>query len=47
MRVEVLRMLEGLGPPVHGIHGNVDDDALTRMLPAVRVVGRRRGRGSR
>ena len=34
MRVEVLRMLEGLGPPVHGIHGNVDDDALTRMLPA-------------
>ena len=28
MRVEVLRMLEALGPPVHGIHGNVDDDAL-------------------
>jgi putative phosphoesterase len=38
MRIEVLRMLEGLGPPVHGIHGNVDDDTLTRMLPAVRVV---------
>ena len=38
MRVEVLRMLEGLGPPVHGIHGNVDDEALTRMLPAARVV---------
>ena len=38
MRVEVLRMLEGLGPPVHGIHGNVDDDTLTRMLPTVRVV---------
>jgi putative phosphoesterase len=38
MRVEVLRMLEGLGPPVHGIHGNVDDDALRRMLPAARVV---------
>ena len=38
MRVEVLRMLEGLGPPVHGIHGNVDDDTLTRMLPAVRIV---------
>ena len=31
-------MLEGLGPPIHGIHGNVDDDALTRMLPASRVV---------
>lgn len=38
VRLEVLRMLEDLGPPVHGIHGNVDDDALTRMLPAVRVV---------
>ena len=38
MRVEVLRMLEGLGPPVHGIHGNVDDDTLTRMLPTARMV---------
>jgi len=38
MRVEVLRMLEGLGPPVHAIHGNVDDDTLTRMLPTARVV---------
>jgi uncharacterized protein len=38
MRVEVLRMLEELGPPVHGIHGNVDDEALRRMLPATRVV---------
>ncbi|MEA2320145.1 MAG: uncharacterized protein QOD44_4334 [Solirubrobacteraceae bacterium] len=38
MRVEVLRMLEGLGPPVHGVHGNVDDDTLMRMLPAARVV---------
>ena len=38
MRVEVLRMLEGLGPPVHGVHGNVDDEALRRMLPAARVV---------
>lgn len=37
-RIEVLRMLEGLGPPVHGIHGNVDDDALRRMLPAARLV---------
>ena len=38
MRVEVLQMLQGLGPPVHGVHGNVDDEALRRMLPAARVV---------
>jgi uncharacterized protein len=38
MRVEVLRMLEGLGPPVHGVHGNIDDEALRRILPAARVV---------
>ena len=38
MRAEVLAMLQQLGPPVHGIHGNVDDEALRRMLPAARVV---------
>ena len=38
MRLEVLRGLEALGPPVHGIHGNVDEDALCRMLPTTRVV---------
>jgi putative phosphoesterase len=38
MRAEVLEMLQRLGPPVHGIHGNVDDEALRRMLPAARVV---------
>ena len=38
MRVEVLRALEGLGPPVHGVHGNVDDELLRRALPAARVV---------
>jgi len=38
MRVEVLKALEALGPPVRGVHGNVDDDALRRMLPAARVV---------
>ena len=38
MRVEVLELLQRLGPPVHGIHGNVDDEALRRMLPAARVV---------
>ena len=38
MRAEVLEMLQRLGPPVHGVHGNVDDEALRRMLPAARVV---------
>src|SRR5215207_2516241 len=38
MRVEVLEMLQGLGPPVHGVYGNVDDEGLRRMLPAARVV---------
>jgi hypothetical protein len=38
MRVEVLRMLEGLGPPIHGVVGNVDDETLRWMLPAARVV---------
>ena len=38
MRVEVLELLQGLGPPVHGVHGNVDDEALRRMLPTARVV---------
>jgi uncharacterized protein len=38
MRVEVLELLQRLGPPVHGVHGNVDDEALRRMLPAARLV---------
>jgi putative phosphoesterase len=38
MRAEVLELLQRLGPPLHGVHGNVDDDALRRMLPARRVV---------
>ena len=41
MRLEILRAIETLGPPVHGIHGNVDDDALRR------APGRPRGRGGR
>ena len=36
--VEVLRELEGIGPPVAGVHGNVDSVDLRRMLPAERVV---------
>src|SRR4051812_38572308 len=38
MRAEVLLALQALGPPVHGVHGNVDDDALRRALPAARLV---------
>ena len=38
MRAEVLEALQRLGPQVHGVHGNVDDEALRRMLPAARVV---------
>lgn len=29
----VLREIEAIGPPVHAVHGNVDDDALRRLLP--------------
>jgi putative phosphoesterase len=34
----VLELLESLGPPVHAVHGNVDEPALRMRLPAVRVV---------
>jgi uncharacterized protein len=34
----VLRELERLGPPVAGVHGNVDSAELRRLLPAERVV---------
>ena len=36
--VSVLDWLEGLGPPVVGVHGNVDDVEIRRRLPAERVV---------
>jgi uncharacterized protein len=36
--VEVLELLESLGPPVHAVHGNVDEPAVRMRLPAVRVV---------
>jgi putative phosphoesterase len=36
--IEVLELLESLGPPVHAVHGNVDEPALQMRLPAVRVV---------
>jgi uncharacterized protein len=38
MAVEVLELLESLGPPVHAVHGNVDEPALQLRLPAVRMV---------
>ena len=30
---EILEELEGLGPPVHGVYGNVDEAALRQRLP--------------
>jgi uncharacterized protein len=36
--LEVLRELEAIGPPVTGVHGNVDSEELRRLLPAERVV---------
>ncbi len=36
--VEVLRELEAIGPPVVGVHGNVDSAELRRLLPEERVV---------
>jgi putative phosphoesterase len=36
--LEVLRELEAIGPPVVGVHGNVDSPDLRRMLPAERIV---------
>jgi len=38
MTVEVLRELEVIGPPLVGVHGNVDSAELRRLLPAERVV---------
>jgi putative phosphoesterase len=36
--VSVLREIEALGPPVHAVHGNVDDALLRAQLPEARVV---------
>jgi len=36
--LSVLRELEAIGPPVAGVHGNVDSAELRRLLPAERVV---------
>jgi uncharacterized protein len=34
----VLRELEAIGPPLFGVHGNVDSAELCRLLPEERVV---------
>jgi putative phosphoesterase len=34
----VLRELEAIGPPVLGVHGNVDSADLCRLLPEERIV---------
>jgi uncharacterized protein len=36
--LEVLSELEAIGPPVAGVHGNVDSADLRRLLPEERVV---------
>jgi uncharacterized protein len=36
--LSVLAELEGLGPPVAAVHGNVDDPEVRMRLPAARMV---------
>jgi len=36
--LDVLREFEAIGPPLLGVHGNVDTAELRRLLPAERVV---------
>ena len=36
--LDVLREFEAIGPPLLGVHGNVDTAELRRRLPAERVV---------
>jgi uncharacterized protein len=38
MTLDVLRELEAIGPPVIGVHGNMDSAELRRLLPGERVV---------
>src|SRR3954452_23173147 len=35
---DVVHELERIGPPLAGVHGNVDSEEVRRMLPAVRAV---------
>jgi hypothetical protein len=36
--VGFLEELKGIGPPVEGIHGNMDEPGLKELLPKERVV---------
>jgi putative phosphoesterase len=38
MELEVLQALQGLGPPVHAVRGNVDSAQLIARLPLMRTV---------
>jgi putative phosphoesterase len=38
MELEVLHMLQGLGPPVHAVRGNVDSAELQARLPLQRQL---------
>jgi putative phosphoesterase len=38
MELEVLTYLQGLGPPVHAVRGNVDSSQLVARLPLQRTV---------
>jgi putative phosphoesterase len=38
MELEVLQLLQGLGPPVHAVRGNVDSGELIARLPAMRTI---------
>jgi uncharacterized protein len=38
MELSVLEELEALGPPVHGVRGNVDSAQLQARLPLTRIV---------
>jgi hypothetical protein len=35
---QVIHDLQAIGPPVHGVHGNVDDESVRRLLPSARLV---------
>src|SRR5215217_5185192 len=36
--LEMLELLQSLGPPLHAVHGNVDEPEVRLRLPAVRLV---------
>jgi hypothetical protein len=36
--IDALRTLEEIGPPLAGVHGNVDAEQVRRLLPARRTV---------